>query len=308
MSKWGFLTFVDTEEYYRMAVLAALSGWLAHGIPTCIVNASAGLAWKDTPLNHALWEVGALIETGLQYDDKPNPFHREWQACILSPFEHTLKIDADMFFPTGLPLPLAQLEESPLPARSAVPYTIQYTRATSKAYRQTFVDNALPDVYSALFYFRKEQATWRFFDKVHDIFDGWSEERARLVPKSRPKLASTDVVYAMAASHLNMSLVAPDDLLRFVHVKTQLNWKATLGFPITEDWTQFVTHTLTDSNRLLIGGYAQLYPVHYYVKRFGLDYLWEKLCSSRLTQTLSALRASHTPRISESTTRTHLQT
>lgn len=266
----GLLTFASNDRYVEMACFAAATAWRAWRIPTTIIIPAEYKGWVPTGVFHyAPEEAINLIKQPFNWLGTPSRFEMEWQAIHASPYEHTIKIDADMFFFPEWKLPiveLKQLTDKGIHMLSAFPYTFRNEPMTSRACRAVFDDNALPDVYSAFFYFNKKQPSWDFFARVRQIFIDWDMERLRLQnPLSRPVEASTDVVYGMALSDLNIDALSCP-LLKFVHMKSELNFTPMYGQTVAEDWTKTISYFMDNDKNLYIENYKQTLPFHYYVK------------------------------------------
>lgn len=263
MSEFGGITFASDERYVQMAFLAGNSMYKAWGIPLTVIVPD--LYMGDKPESEAI----NYVNQPFNWLGTQSRFEMEWQAIHASPYEHTIKIDADMLFFKEWQLPMVQLKEltdKGIHLLSARPYTFRNEPMTARHCRALFDDNNLPDVYSALFYFDKKQISWDFFARVRQIFIDWEFERLRLVnPLTRPVEASTDVVYAMALSDLNYDALSCD-LLKFVHMKSELNFMPIYGQSIADDWTRSIDWFVTDSGDFLIENYKQSIPLHYHIK------------------------------------------
>ena len=75
-------------------------------------------------------------------------------------------------------------------------------------------------------------------------------------------MPDTDVIYSLAATMLEQ-VTCPISYPTFTHMKGAVNgWKPNI------DWRNAVPWTLTKDYSLIVGGYAQQYPFHYFQKDF----------------------------------------
>lgn len=207
----------------------------------------------------------------------------EWKTVFMSPYDETIKLDADMLFFDDISSWWKEFETSDLVfAENALTYREEII--TSDFCRKLFTLNELPNLYSAFFYFKKTTPVYEFFKLSEIMFENWkSFAETFLEAKHRPEDPSTDVVYALAykllnAKELNNCLI--DNFPIFTHMKTVLqNWKFAEEFD--ENWTKHIQFHFTPECSLRIGNFAQRMPFHYHNKEFVTEqmimYFKEKL-------------------------------
>lgn len=246
--KIGGLTFAFGASYQEMAFLQAQS-FEQHGLPFVIV-VERGRA-SDGSLNWGLLRNTQVIElTARIY----SPFEFERYAYELSPFDVTLKTDADLILPPGwLGLPQWSLG---MDLVSGIPVSIQGLPVPSSPYRREWSTHGLPEVHSAFFLFKKSDRAAAFFRRVGERFDDFYSTSAReLAPPS------TDLVYSLAwvdAAGLELGPGIP-----FLHMKY-----GTSGLDsYRDDWVSHVNF-MEDSTGMYINGTQLVHPIHYYDKSF----------------------------------------
>lgn len=186
----------------------------------------------------------------------------DWQVYEASPFDYTIKIEADIYLPKRIDHWWDILKQRDV----VVSTTIRNYRqdiSNVRAYRRFIDDNKLPDVYNSLTYFRKSDLAKQFFSIVKDVFENWEVYKPTL--KCNPKeKASTDWAYALACHILgeeNTTMPEFKDMC-MIHMKQYIN-----DLP-TEDWTDVLIYEILPHS-LRIHTHPQLYPFHYHVKHFS---------------------------------------
>jgi hypothetical protein len=190
-------------------------------------------------------------------------YANDWQAFAASPYRQTIKLEADMWCagPIDHWWTLFALRDVVI----SLGCRDFYDRpGQSRYYRKIFDNNHLPDVYNAITYWRLSNTAREFFDLVKCIFDNWAQFRTLL--KFADELATTDVVYAMAAKIMGPDLVTLPQGLgpTIVHMKKHV-------IPtVMEDWTKELVWERTNPG-LRINTIAQWGLVHYYQKEWAYE-------------------------------------
>jgi hypothetical protein len=197
----------------------------------------------------------------------------EWKTIHMTPYEETIKLDADMLFPADISSWWNLLGRSE-GVFCTKPQTYRGEIITSDFYRKTFTESQLPNIYTAFFYFKKTPANFELFELAETIFNNWERFFYEfLEPEHRPTYVSTDVVFAIASkildySALNMTPFAAEPT--FVHMKSQLQGWST-GAASEENWMKVIPSYLGRDCNMMIGNYRQTVPVHYHIKDFVSD-------------------------------------
>ena len=186
----------------------------------------------------------------------------DWQVYEASPYDETIKLEADMFLPRSIEhwFDILSINDVTLCTKIR-----NYKGEISdvRVYRKFIDDNNLPDIYNAITYFKKSDTAERFYKIVRDVFENWEEYKAIL--KCNPtEEATTDWVYAIA-SHIigiekttlpNFNELSMTHMKQFVSGTTTENWTDTLIYELLPDVLR--VHT-----------YSQEYPFHYHSKSFS---------------------------------------
>lgn len=204
--------------------------------------------------------ITIMTAADLPYGDQGG-FANDWQCWHVSPYRETIKLEADMLA-TGPMDHWWQLFEKRdvVISQGARDFYDQVTDC--RRYRKIFDNNALPDVYNAVSYWRVSQTAQTFWRIVRSMFDHWIQYRSLL--KFPDEQATTDVIYAMTAvimGHENVTL-PPGLGPTIVHMKPYIN-------PIKNgDWTQ---ELIWEVDPMRVNTVAQWGFLHYHVKHWSFD-------------------------------------
>ena len=186
----------------------------------------------------------------------------DWQVYEASPYDETIKLEADMYLPRSIEHWWDILYQKDVVVCNTI-RNFKQEISDVRVYRRFIDDNNLPDVYNAITYFKKSDTAKQFFDIVRNVFDNWKEYKAIL--KCNPEEpATTDWVYAIACHIIGIEKTMLPNFteMSMVHMKQFIN-----GTP-TENWTDtFVYECLP--NQIRIQTVPQFYPFHYHIKNFS---------------------------------------
>lgn len=201
----------------------------------------------------------------------------KWKYYYMSPYDETIILDADMLFPEDISHWWDILSQKDIWITDK-PRTFRGDVITSTKYRDAFVSNKLPNVYTAFMYFKKCELASELFKLVEIIFNNWEKFYYEFMDENRPKHLSGDVAYALAIQLLGIEHECfgnLDSLPTFVHMKSQLQG---LGEGmITENWIENIPTYFGTDGRFKIGGFQQVYPFHYHIKDWLTDEMIEIL-------------------------------
>jgi hypothetical protein len=131
-----------------------------------------------------------------------------------------------------------------------------------------------------MFYFKKNDVNFEFFEIAEHIFNNWERYFYDfLATENRPKVVSTDVVFAIAAKIMDYQQYNKTPQIQcpaFVHMKTRLQDWPDDQF-MSEDWTKMIPHYFDKRSNLKVGNYTQVLPFHYHVKDFITDKIIENM-------------------------------
>tara|TARA_B110000444_G_scaffold251236_1_gene278782 strand:+ start:4346 stop:5197 length:852 start_codon:yes stop_codon:yes gene_type:complete len=203
--------------------------------------------------------------------------NNKWKYYHITPYDHTVILDCDMLFTRDVGHWWDYFLQRDITACCNIK-TFRNELADNSSYRQTFIHNQLPDVYTAFFHFNKNSdAVYEYFKLVEHIFRNYDTFKEDFLVPPRQSHLSADVVYALAGKILGIG----DDICNknlsyptFVHMKTQ-----TQGFnkQYSEDWTKHISSYYSKDCELMIGNYKQDLPFHYRDKNFLTDEIIVKL-------------------------------
>lgn len=258
MSK-GFLTIAQNgqHDYVKMAYALAMSLKLSqekYNKLSVIVNENEEIPEKYLPFFDKVIYVEKLEEEW--------KVQNKWQYFRLSPYDETIVLDTDILFFNDISHWWECLEQSDLEFTTAVT-NYRGEVAESDFYRKVFTKNKLPNLYTALFYFRKTHENEAYFRAVKAIFENWEVFYEKLL-KEPPKFLSGDVVYSLAAKiTLNRKW---ENFLRFTHMRSRLQDET-----IIDDWNKHLPAFFTSHHgdiQLKVSNFNQIYPFHYIKKDF----------------------------------------
>lgn len=262
MSK-GFLTLAQNgkEDYVKMAYALALSlksSQSKYDKLSVIVNSDELIPIKYLEVFDKVF-----------YIDKPDEawkIQNKWQYYQITPYDETIVLDSDMLFFNDISSwwsGLGIYNDIDF-ASSVVNYRSEVI--TSDYYRKVFTNNKLPNLYTALFYFKKTKEIERYFKLIELIFKNWEVFYKKFL-KEPPRYLSGDVVYSLAAKIMfNRKW---DSYLSFVHMRSRLQ-----DSKMVDHWNKYLPSFFTKYNDhigLKVCNYNQTYPFHYIKKDFMND-------------------------------------
>lgn len=186
----------------------------------------------------------------------------DWQVYHASPYEYTIKLEADMYIPSSIDYYWDALKHRDIVVSTDIRnYRLDIVK--DKYYRQFIISNNLPNCYNALTYFKKSDLAKQFYDIVKDVFDNWESYKKILKCKVTEEV-STDWAYAIACHVLGRDITTMPSYEKFsmVHMKQMINDTD------TDDWTEQLVYEFTE-NGFRINTFLQTYPFHYHMKNFS---------------------------------------
>lgn len=244
-----------TTNYVKCAELLAIS------IRNAMPDEKVSIITND----HCDW---SLFEHVIELPYGDNAIDTSWklgndyQVYDASPYEYTIKIEADIIVPRRIDHWWNILKNRELNICTTI-RDHNNTISGERAYRQIFDRSNLPDTYNAITYFRKSNTARDFYQLVKDIFENWTEYKSLLTycPDDRP---TTDVVYAIAASIIGVEKCTLPNFtdMSMIHMKP-----AIINSDTNKWYEEFVYEIYSDVIR--INTVPQLYPFHYHNKEFS---------------------------------------
>jgi hypothetical protein len=189
---------------------------------------------------------------------------RSWMDQI-SPFDATVCLDVDMLFLEDHSHWIDYfIRNSELYVANKA-YTYRGEVVTDNFYRNAFVKNNLPNLYSFYTFFKKDsQLAKEFFTLGRHIIKNPVEFSNLFLSNLKPKVVGTDEAFALSAKILGIEdqIAYELEFPRVVHMKDKVQ---NLSVPI-DDWYDHLGFYLNNKNKLKIGNYQQYDIVHYVEK------------------------------------------
>lgn len=240
---------------------------LARSIRNVMPDANISLITSNN-VEKSLWDKVIPLPYGDLDLDAEWKLSNEWQIYEASPYDETIKLEADIFIPRSI----EHWWDVLIKQEIAVCSTIRDFKgqvSDIKAYRRFIYDNKLPDTYNAITYFKKSNTAKQFYDIVRDVFENWNKYKT-ILKCNKDEQATADWAYALA-SHI----IGPEKTLMPMFKEfSMVHMKQFIIGGSTENWTDTFIYEIVDK-KLRIHTCPQLYPVHYHVKNFS-----EKLSKS----------------------------
>ena len=196
-----------------------------------------------------------------------------WKVYHASPYDETIVLEADMMFTSDITHWWKELEKRDLFFVSNV-RTYRDELITDRYYRKTFDANNLPNLYSALHYFKKGDTAKEFYNLLEIIVNNWALFYSKYAPNEYQKWCSIDVSVAIASKILGNEndITDPNSFVTFTHMKPIVQgW-----YNKPEKWTRVTGRYFTEG-KLFLGNYLQTRVLHYVEDEFLTDELLKKM-------------------------------
>lgn len=252
------------EDYLKMAYACALSIKNSQSSVTSVCLAT-DRPILDEKIKSVFDDIVTIPWTDNAADSKWK-IENKWKFFHMTPYDETISLDADMMFPTDISYWWDVLTQKEMWFTDK-PRTFKGDIITSTKYRNTFVSNQLPNLYTAFMYFKKTRMTAEVFKMTEFIFQNWEKFYYDYLDETRPKALSGDVAYALAIKLLGVEdeVLGTNDILpSFVHMKGHLQ-NIHERF-ITEKWTDHIPTYFKEDGTFKVGNYEQTLPFHYHIK------------------------------------------
>lgn len=256
--KYGYVILAQNTKktnYVKCAEVLAQS--LKKVMPNCNVTLISDNVSMCNAFDHVI-----ELPYGDVCPDSIWKLDNDWQVYEASPYEYTIKLEADMYIPKSIDYWFDILQERDLVVCTTI-RDYQQQISHQRVYRKFIDDNKLPDVYNAITYFKKSILAEKFFNIVKDVFVNW--ENYKIILKcNNNEIVTTDWAYSIACHILGVENTTLPNFtaMSMVHMKQFINNTT------TENWTDsFVYECLPHALR--IQTVPQEYPLHYHVKNFS---------------------------------------
>ena len=267
VDQYGFLTIAQnnsTADYLRQAYAQAMS------IKLTMPGSKYAVLVDEETMSLVTEQHKRVFDYVIQFpfDDSKLlecKLANEWQACSLSPFKETIKVESDILFTRSIEhwLTMFRLKNIVI-GLGCKDY--QGNVAESRAYRRVFDSNNLPDVYTGLMYFRYSRETYDFFEIVKACYHNWGAVTSTLQHYSDTQ-PTTDLVFAVAANYFGVdTCTLPGcDFINFTHMKNAIN-----QWPENTPWPELAL-TETELPMIRVNNTNQYHPLHYQDKNWVTD-------------------------------------
>jgi len=185
----------------------------------------------------------------------------DWQVYEASPYDYTIKLEADMIIPRNIEYWWDILQHRDVVVSSNI-RNFHNEISDVKYYRTFITNNNLPDVYNAITYFKKSELAEKFYKIVRHIFTNW-EQFIPMLKCNTDEIATTDWVYSIACHILGIENTTLPNFTEF----SMIHMKSFINDLVADDWTSELVYELTPV--LKVSSIVQEYPFHYHVKPFN---------------------------------------
>jgi hypothetical protein len=254
--KQGILIFAQnnaTDNYVKQAYLCAMSG--IHSGNKHFTLVTDNEVDEKTQL---IFDKVIILEDD-QAVDSEWKIENRWKAFELSPYQETIVVDSDVLF-------LEKVDWEKFDGQELYftqnPITYRQEPINDTYYRKVFHQNALFNIYTGLYYFKKTKRTAQFFKLLQTVIEDWQEFYKVFCTEFKPKHCSIDVCAAIVLELMEYDNFQEVDAIDFVHMKLHAqNWVDT-----NERWQEKVDWYFNTG--LKVGNHQQHGVFHYTEKDF----------------------------------------
>jgi len=189
-------------------------------------------------------------------------FNNEHRIFGLSPFTHSIKLEADMVVCGNIDWWWNYLcRHDMVTSRNCLNYKGE--EVVDKHYRELFRRNSLPNIYNCLTYFRKSKMAENFYKLCGAITKNWNTIREECLVGCDNDSPTTDEVYALAYKMLDPldEHHVEFDWFKIVHNKNLIN-----GIRHSIDNNEYLNPVLIN-NDLYVGSHRLCGIWHYHHKK-----------------------------------------
>ena len=207
-------------------------------------------------------------------DESKWKIENRWKVYHASPYDETIVLEADMLILTDITHWWEELAKRELFFVSNV-RTYRDEVVTNRFYRKTFDANELPNLYSALHYFKKGDVAKEFYNLLEIIVNNWQLFYGKYAKEEYQKWCSIDLCAAIASKILDneKEITDPNRYVTFTNMKPRVQgW-----YNIPTKWTRAIGKYYRDDGTLLLGNHLQTRVLHYVEDEFLTDELLENL-------------------------------
>jgi len=209
------------------------------------------------------------VETNMSYF----AVEQRWKLYHSSPYDETIVLDSDMLVLDNIQNLWEAFSKHQVCYTSKV-LTYRQEEIHDEYYRKAFNANDLPNLYSALHYFKKGDVAQEWYYWLELISKNPDDFYNEFITVSRPRIPSMDVNAALVSKILDNEdqVTTTNPVVTFTHMKSFIQgWE----FP-TEPWSDHVGAYFDDDCRLKIGNFQQRGIFHYTDPDFITDKIIDK--------------------------------
>lgn len=258
----------STVDYVRLAYLQRMSLALVNPeLPYALVTDQHSWDLTSKHMQQAFDHV--VIIDNDDAEDQEWKQRNSWQLLRFTPFRETIKVEADLLFTRNIDHWWRALRLRDVVISTGCRNYLGDVSSV-RAYRRTFDQNDLPDVYTGLMYWKRSKTAVELFEQARRIYQDWESVRTNLIACTDP--GSNDMVFAIAAKLLGPELVTCPELAFFqiTHMKPAINF-----YPPRDQWMKELTIE-TVPPYIRVRAHDQQYPFHYHDKSWASDLIMEK--------------------------------
>tara|TARA_Y100000592_G_C5412544_1_gene288841 strand:+ start:121 stop:906 length:786 start_codon:yes stop_codon:yes gene_type:complete len=189
----------------------------------------------------------------------------EHKAFKITPFTHTIKLEADMLWTINTDWWWHHLWQHDMVfSIDCLDYRDKVI--VDKTYRKLFIRNNLPNLYNGLVYFRRSTFAQKFFTTAEIITKNWNKVRSEFLIDCHDTHPSTDVVYALAYRLLDptQQYLVNYDWFKFIHNKNAIH-----GLSRVQNYNDYLM-THKNKDKIYIGENRVSRVFHYHDKELDV--------------------------------------
>jgi hypothetical protein len=254
-------TQTKNSNYLQMAYLQCLSVKLLHPeYPFAVITDKKSFFQQPEKIQKAFDHIIFIDE------NRPEDKRRiDWQMYDLSPFDETIKAEADLVYTRSTKNWWYILEKSKV-AFSIGARNCMGELSNVRKYRKQFDDAFLPDVYTGLMYWKKSELAKSFFDLTRKIYQNWNEIKVKLQTTDP---GSNDFIFGLAAKNFPQ-ITNQFKFFNLIHMKPGIN-----SLDESKKWFEEFQWSI-NAPEITINNVKQLYPLHYFEKDWVTEDLIQK--------------------------------
>lgn len=256
MSRGFVIVAESTPKTNYLSCAEALAFSLKQVMPSCSVTVLTNDSTDCPYFDNVIGVTPQFVTVD------PYKISNDIQAYTLSPYEYTIKLEADIFVPRSIEHWWDVLCNRDVVVSSTI-RNFKGEISDCRVYRKFIDDNMLPDVYNAITYFRKSEIAGEFFEVVKNVLENWSAYKCELKCNTQEE-PSTDWAYAIACHIIGVEKTTLPGFteMSMTHMKQFVN-----GLP-SENWTDVLVHEFV-RGAFRVNTFTQSYPFHYHHKPFS---------------------------------------